>query len=259
MSAMTALRSLPDRLEGRRLGEHADVEKATISFVIRSPVPIPTESQVQAVHAVRRAFRNTPEFDTRLQMVSCPDPGASVCVRPAAVAVATAVKAVRGLQPWVGVVRTHQMSPQDAATVAERWIDLARRLVSPRVVERSDVAFMQRLLEDRPWATTLASLLDPVAEHDRRQKTSILRTLDVALLDVPEYRNVAELLEIDRHTVTRHLNAAGTILGRDIRWGIDRMLVEQALLARRALHGARGGSLRGTGPPAAGYDTRRRT
>lgn len=249
MSAVTALRSVPDQLEGRRLGERAGAEEATISFVIRSPVPLPAEAKVQAIHAVRSAFRCAPELDAHLQMVSCPDPGPSVCVRPTALAVATAVRGARGIHPWVGIIRAHRMSPQDAATVVERWIDLTKRLVSPRVIERSDVAFMQRLLEDRPWAATLASLLDPVVEHDRRQKTMIMRTLDVALLDVPEHRNVAQLLEIDRHTVARHLNTAGTILGRDIRWGLDRMLVEQALLARRALNGTRTGSLRGTGPP----------
>ncbi len=203
-------------------------------FVLRTP-HLPVEAVVSAAQAIRLAHPCAPMLDVRLRTVVCPGPVGRVSMRFAAESAANAVADMCGSRPWVGVVQSDTEDPEDAAILAERWIDVASKLVAPRVLEASDDALMRRLLEDRAWAEDLAALLDPLVEHDQRMKTKVLRTLAVAFLDVPEQRAVAESLGIDRHTVTRHLNQAAKILGRDIRWGVDRLLVEQALLARRAL------------------------
>lgn len=233
--------------ERGRLGRNA-VSERSIVFVLRAP-KVSTEAVVAAAQAIRQAHPCTPTLDVQLRVVSCPPPKSGRSLRFAAEAAAEAAAASLGSRPWVGLLDT-MLPLDDAAIQAERWIDVASKLVSPRVIEASDDAFLRRLLRDGAWAAELASVLEPLAEYDRRKKTEVMRTLDAAFLNEPTFQAVAETLCMDRHTVTRHFDRAVKILGRDIRWGIDRLLVEQALLARRALalRSPRGAGGRGVEP-----------
>lgn len=215
------------------MGRNTDQDPSVV-FVFRAP-SLPVRAMVSAAQAIRLAHPSAPTLDVRLRTISCPRPSRGRSLRFAAESAAAAVALTCGTRPWVGLVQSETGDAEAAAIKAERWIDIATKLVAPRILEVSDDALMRRLLEDHAWARELASLLDPLIAYDRGKKLKVVPTLEAALLDVPEQRAVATALGMDRHTVTRHLNQAAKLLGRDIRWGVDRLLVEQALLAHRAL------------------------
>jgi DNA-binding PucR family transcriptional regulator len=79
---------------------------------------------------------------------------------------------------------------------------------------------------------SIASVLDPVAAYDRRKNTHYLRTLDVFVRVSFSTHATAKALGVHRHTVDYRIRRIESLLGRSVRTGLDRLLVEMALFAR---------------------------
>lgn len=91
------------------------------------------------------------------------------------------------------------------------------------------------LMIDPRYSAIIARTLDPVSAHDRRHKTDLLPTLHVFADNNLSVSATADALGVHRHTVEYRLRRIETVLGRSVRKGPDRLLVELALTARRAL------------------------
>lgn len=83
--------------------------------------------------------------------------------------------------------------------------------------------------------TSIASVLDPLAAYDRRKGTEYLRTLDTFMQVNFSTFATASTLGVHRHTVDYRIRRIESLLGRSVRTGLDRLLVEMALFARRQL------------------------
>lgn len=206
------------------------------AFVLRSDPALDDGAFLRAVKTIQgRIPAPPPEVHVPIRTVICSGVRGLGVAREAAELVATGVRVETGTRPWVAIVTSDEACASEFAMKAGRWIDVAKQLVVPRVIAKEEAVVMTRLLAEPGWASQLASLLDPLAEHDHLRNTKALQTLDLLLLEVQSQGEVAQRLKLDRTTVTRHMATAATVLGRDIRWGVDRMMVEQALLARRAV------------------------
>lgn len=105
-----------------------------------------------------------------------------------------------------------------------------------RVVLYEDVLVAAALSADKELLARLASILDPIAQGDGRGRGPLLTTLQAFFDADLSARAAAGRLNIHRHTLDYRLHRIERLLGRPVRRGADRLLLETALLARRVRH-----------------------
>ena len=134
---------------------------------------------------------------------------------------------------WAGV----GYSPEGFGPAKE----LARRAVEhgravwhePRVVLHEDVVVFETIAKDDALLRRLAAIIDPVLAYDAEHGTDLVATLHAwSECDLSQVQT-ARRLGVHRHTVGWRLDAAEQLLGRSVRMGADRSLVELALKAAR--------------------------
>lgn len=79
--------------------------------------------------------------------------------------------------------------------------------------------------------TTLAAIIKLLDGHDRSHGTELVRTLRAYVEADRSVSRAAEMLGVHRHTVLNRLRHAERVLGRSLRRGIDRYVVELAFIA----------------------------
>lgn len=136
---------------------------------------------------------------------------------------------------WIGVahapVGNRHADARAAATVA---LELGRVLwPNGNVILEEDVWPYQPLLRDRSMLDRLADLAEDLEAFDAVNGTSLLVTLE-AFYDASLSQIVAaRRLRVHRHTIAGRLDQIDTLLGRSVREGPDRLLLEMAVKARR--------------------------
>jgi len=80
----------------------------------------------------------------------------------------------------------------------------------------------------------LAQILAPLVTHNRTKSGSLIDTVDAFVEHDLSIARTAAAMRVHRHTVDYRIRRAEQILGRSIRKGTDRVVIELALLARRS-------------------------
>lgn len=164
-------------------------------------------------------------------------------LREGGLAVQIALATALGREPpWIGIgdALTETRGLRRSNREAEEAIRFGRALWSePRVVLYEDVLVSAAISADPTLLARLASVLDPIVAYDRRRRTCLLPTLQVFLEADMSGPAAAGSLGIHRHTLEYRVRGVERILGRSVRRGPDRLLVQTALIARRIQEGRR--------------------
>lgn len=141
-----------------------------------------------------------------------------------------------GTQCWVGI-GTHRAGSEGigaARRQAEEAITYGRRAwCEPRVVMYEDAALGTALRSDPRARDLLVGILAPLESHGGQRGSRLLLALEAFFDADLSARGAAKRLGVHRHTLEQRLREAERVLGRSIRKGPDRLLVEAALRARR--------------------------
>lgn len=143
--------------------------------------------------------------------------------------------------PWIGLaVATGQEGIPAAARLARDAARLASKAWSPPVVATdTDVLLLTAIDAQQDVQARLAGLLDPLS-RTRQETATLLESLDVFIANDLSTAAAARALDVHRHTLEYRLSKAEKLLGRSVRHGPDRLLVEAALLARRMIRAESG-------------------
>lgn len=153
-------------------------------------------------------------------------------------------QAFRGVDFWVGIsrMRLHPRDIEEAVAEAEQAVALSRMLESdPRAVLFDDALLAAALGANTILRDQLASILDPVAEGDPKMGGALLSSIGAFFRSDMSIRGAAHLLGVHRHTLEYRLRRAENLLGRSIRRGPDRLLIEVALMAAGMRSGPKSG------------------
>lgn len=141
---------------------------------------------------------------------------------------------------WVGVSVRGRRDASRAHAEASIALHLGSMLWPvPRVVLYEDVTLFRVLAEQHPdLLRCWRDLLEPLVRYDMKFNGALLATMEMFYEADLSQAKTARLLNVHRHTVNLRLEAAEQILGRTVRTGADRLVLEMACKARRLLmHG----------------------
>lgn len=141
-------------------------------------------------------------------------------------------------RPWVGVSVVRP--GRDAVTIALREAREAAELSSalgegPGVYLYRDMLAFAAVKADQVICRELARVLDPLTVATPRSRALLLDTLERFFHHDLSVVETARELGVHRHTVEYRLKKAEQLIGRSVRKGSDRLMVESALVARRLL------------------------
>lgn len=141
---------------------------------------------------------------------------------------------------WLGLGRpaARMTRVEDATREAEQAITLARIIdPRPRAASLEDVLLTAAVGQNRVLRSGLEAILAPLEREKPAQRIALLRSLE-AFYHADLAITAARRIGVHRHTLENRIRRIERALGRSVREGPDRLLVEIALLAARL-----GGSL----------------
>lgn len=220
-------------------------QAACAVMVLEAPEWDRTMAERAARAAHEAAQRQGIKIDTavlRGTVVAAVSAGVGRAARPAglralgAEAQAQAADSVGSPPPWVGAggafsglagVRASYGEAQEALRIGRLlWAE-------PAVVLFEDVLVLAAVSADPALRARVSGILDPLSSYSRRSRGELLETLQAFFDADLELHGAAKRLGVHRHTVCYRLGLAERLLGRSVRTGADRLLVELAVRVRR--------------------------
>jgi hypothetical protein len=211
----------------------------------RDPAPDPARPrETAAFHAAERALHafatverlHLSTFRNTLLLHVPSRPGSPLAPRRIGEIAQAAVEKDLGERPWIGVsvVTGAHGAAEAVLREARQAVDLGRRLwESPRVIEYTDVLAVVAVGADRTTTARLAQLLAPLVSPRKPKRKTLLTALETFFAYDMSPTEAARALGVHRHTLDYRLARAEQLLGRSVRRGSDRFLIEAALIARR--------------------------
>lgn len=103
----------------------------------------------------------------------------------------------------------------------------------PSAVLFDDVVAYRVISSDPAYSSRLTAVLNPLNSYRRSGGGEEIISILEAYFEFGTVKAVARHLHVHRHTVSRRIEIAERLLGRSVRSGHDRIIVEMAILLRR--------------------------